>query len=195
MLHISDECYVVAKDYKDGIYIHIRYYERKGNGKYPTKKGITLNLSRWLILERYKDEINELFTIRMEGEKTTEEEKIHLGGGLYVTISRKFPTVDLRHFWKPEDSNIPVPTKRGVALIQQMWKHLCEVMELIRDFVPELDHELICFDTHRNQNEQMACNECCLFEPKEEMFEEEEISPNQEGDFRIMCEALQPEDN
>jgi hypothetical protein len=37
---------------------------------------------------------------------------------VYVTVGEKFPTVDIRHFWIPIDSDKPVPSKRGIALNQ-----------------------------------------------------------------------------
>lgn len=41
-LHLYRNTYVVAKEFKNKIYIHIRNYEKKGNQKYPTKQGIAL---------------------------------------------------------------------------------------------------------------------------------------------------------
>jgi hypothetical protein len=36
---------------------------------------------------------------------------IHLGGGVYVTVGEHFPTVDIRHFWIPIDSDKSVPSR------------------------------------------------------------------------------------
>lgn len=191
MLHLQYDCYVVAKEYQGEIYIHIRNYQQIGNGKYPTKKGVTLTLSRWLLMEKKKDEINELFLAGLDGKLTSDEEKFHLGGGVYLTIGKQFPTVDIRHFWKPDDSNITVDTKRGIALNKSMWERLYDVMELIRDFVPELDGSVICYETHRNELEVAACKECSPFEQNQEHFQE--IYPDdKERNFHIMSEGWMP---
>jgi hypothetical protein len=63
------------------------------------------------MLEMNRDEINKLFQDGMSGKlEQNHELLIHLGGGVYVTVGEKFPTVDIRHFWKPIDSDKPVPT-------------------------------------------------------------------------------------
>jgi hypothetical protein len=61
MLYLGDECYVVAKEYKDEIVIHIRNYVHRGAKKYPTKHGVMFNILRWLMLEMNRDEINKVF--------------------------------------------------------------------------------------------------------------------------------------
>ena len=54
MLHLEGDCHVVAKEFKDEIYIHIRNYRQKGTKKMATRQGIALTSSRWLVLEMKK---------------------------------------------------------------------------------------------------------------------------------------------
>lgn len=116
--------YVVAKEFNKKM--HIRHYDETGQKKIPTKKGVTLNLStcRWLILEKKKDDINTMFMKSISSEDI-QAYTVHIGGGVHVTVDPKFPTVDKRHFWKPLDSDKPVPTRKGVALIRYKWCNTC----------------------------------------------------------------------
>ena len=126
------------------MYIHIRTYEQRGSEKIPTKQGVALTYSRWLLLEKKRQEITDIYEKASKGILDDEECVMHLGGGIYVTVSSKYPTIDIRQFWVPDNSNKPVATKKGVALNLYKWERLCDVMELIRDFVPELDQASIC---------------------------------------------------
>ena len=46
MLYLGGDCYVVAKEYKAEIVIHIRNYVQRGAKKYPTKHGVMFNILR-----------------------------------------------------------------------------------------------------------------------------------------------------
>ncbi|CAC5379467.1 unnamed protein product [Mytilus coruscus] len=71
---------------------------------------------RWLTLINKKYNINNVFQLVLANEQQKEEEFVHLRGDVYVTLNSKYPTVDLRHFWKTEDSDNRVATTRGIAL-------------------------------------------------------------------------------
>ncbi|CAC5420795.1 unnamed protein product [Mytilus coruscus] len=139
----------------------------KGSKKFPTKQGASLTLSRWLMLKSKKDEIDLKFKNGLDG-KLEEEDLIHLGGGVYITINPEFPTVDIRHFWRPQDAPKAVATKRGVALNKFKWERLCYVMDLMIDFVPELNSGVICEFTHDNEMGILACKECNPFPETDE---------------------------
>lgn len=96
MLHLQSDCYVVANEFKENIYINIRNYCTKGSKKYPTKQGVCLTLSRWLALKTKKDDIDSKVRKGFKGQLMTEE-LIHLGGGVYVTLNQKYPTVNVGH--------------------------------------------------------------------------------------------------
>ena len=44
-------------------------YDETRQKKIPTKKGVTFNLSRWLLLETNKDEIDAMFMKSLSGEE------------------------------------------------------------------------------------------------------------------------------
>jgi hypothetical protein len=71
MLHLQGDCYVVANDFKENIYINIRNYCTKGSKKYPTKLGVCLTLSRWLALKTKKDDIDSKVRKGLKGQLMT----------------------------------------------------------------------------------------------------------------------------
>ena len=178
-IHLQEDVYVVAKEFKKNMYIHIRHYDETGQKKIPTKKGVTLNLSRWLFLENKRDGLNDIYMKSLAGEED-EIYTMHLGGGVYITINPKYPTVDIRHFWKPLDSDKPVATRKGVALNKHKWNRLCDTIQVMREFVPELDQTCICYYSHQNELESISCKECSPFEDGGES-----IAPNKQEEFNI----------
>lgn len=189
MIELQGESFVVVKDFKGQTYINIRNYQTIEGKKYPTKQGVALTLSRWLVLETQKDFIDSVFKLCLTGEQVNEE-LIHLGGGVYVTLNSKYPTVDVRQFWKPEDKDKPIATKRGIPLNNIKWQKLCDSMKIMRDFVPELNSAVICRNTHNNQMEMFKCSEC---EPYHIDEDDDFVTQNQEGDFEIMKNILDPD--
>ena len=163
MLHIGDNFYVVANTYKDQLTIHIREFKSSDNGSlYPTKKGVTFPLERWLALELAEPYLADCFETS-GGED--EELSWHLGGGVYATKTPQYPTVDIRHFWKPQSSAIRVPTKKGVVLTRRRFENLRDAIKQIREFVPELEETVPCMmqDDHQNQEGMLRCPECTPF--------------------------------
>lgn len=167
MIHIGDDMYVVAKHYNDELFIHIRQYNKYGDQLYPTKKGVVFSLSRWLMLESYETKLTQFFENFDSKEKSTdseEEEYIHLGGGIYISLNCKYPVLNMRHWWKPDSNAKPCPTKRGVMLNRFKWNQVKDVITVIRDFVPELNESPIgCGDDHQNQLGMLRCKECNPF--------------------------------
>lgn len=193
-IHLLNDVYVVAKEFQKQMLIHIRHFDERGQKKIPTKKGVTFNLSRWSLLETKKDEIDEMFMKTLSSEDA-QGYTLHLGGGVHVTLDPKFPTVDIRHYWQPSDSDKPVPTRKGVALNKQKWKRLCNTIEIMREYVPELNTACVCYCSHQNELEALSCKECYPFEKGEEEEEwKEEVSRNHEGEVDI-AEYLLKQDN
>lgn len=165
MMHIGGDIYVVAKTYNNQLQIHVRQFNRYDTQLYPTKKGVTLTLSRWRMLEFSQKDLDKYFEDYLSG-SISEEHSIHLGGGIYVTVNNKFPVINIRHWWKPNDETEPKPTKRGLILNRDKWSLLKDVMTLIRDFVPELNDASIGCDEedHQNQLGMLRCRECNPFD-------------------------------
>jgi len=133
-IHWQGDAYLVAKKFKGQLYIHIRNYDQTGPKNNSNKT------------------------------RCCTQEVKHLGGGVFITISSIYPTVDIRHFWKPKGSDIPVATKRGISLKKYKWERLCVAMQVMRDFAPELEEACICRFSHPNELELLACKECSPFE-------------------------------
>ncbi|CAC5359491.1 unnamed protein product [Mytilus coruscus] len=191
-IHLQEDTYVAAKEYRGQIYIHIRNYtKRDDQQRIPTKQGVGLTFSRWLILESKRDEVDKLFKQSLNGKLEQEEWMLHLGGGIQITISEKFPTVDIRQFWQPKASDKARATKRGISLNKFKWERLCDVMDIIREFLPEIEQAEICYETHANELELTSCRECYPFDQDDvEGDEKDEVSLNQEGSLDIMKKML-----
>ena len=127
-----------------------------GEKTFPTRKGISLTLSRWKLLSANADEI----TSTMQGRKNSET---HLGGNVFATVSKDFPfRVDIRQFWIPKGEVTPKATRKGVSLTFQEWKGVVEsVKELEEDF-PLLKEVVPCLlsEDHQNQEGMLKCAEC-----------------------------------
>lgn len=129
-----------------------------------------------------KDGLNDIFKRSLAG-KEGEIYTMHLGGGVYIAINPKYPTMDIRHFWKPLYSDKPVATGKGVALSKHKWDRLCDTMQVMREFGPELDQACVCYYSHQNELESISCKECSPFEEEEGGWKV--VSPNEEGEFDI----------
>ena len=137
-LHLGDEHYLSAHEKEGKIEIHIRKFQKFSvDGRiYPTKKGVILTPSDWLVLESYMDAINEAFARRASLET---DQKWHIGNDIFITVSKEYPTVDIRRFWKPSEGEDYRATKNGAALTIRRWNSLRDAQNIIRDFVPQLD--------------------------------------------------------
>ena len=162
-----NDIFLTAVPFKGEINIHIRHFTNANGHFFATKKGMTFPLSRWLMFESILPDIEE----NLQSSGTTEEMKWHIGGGVYVSITPGYATVDIRHFWKPEDAPEPVPTRKGVTLNKHKLTRLLQAIQEVRECVPELnDAELCAFsESHQNQLGMLSCPECTPFgyEPKE----------------------------
>ena len=163
MINIGDNYFVVARMYKGELGIHIRQFEETKEGKlFPTKKGVTFPLPRWVFFSNLEPDISDCLKSHSDLET---EQTWHLGGGVYAKINPEYPIVNVRHYWKPDDAEDPVPTKRGVMLNKFRLDNLREVMEKMKDFVPEIEETLPCMygDDHMNQEGMLRCRECNPF--------------------------------
>lgn len=166
MIPIGNDIFVVANKFSDKIWIHIRKYEKNSTGGYyPTKKGVALCMNQWLLLEMYVSAIDNAIGHMIDDVNEEHETAFHLGQGVYVTLNKTFPTVDVRQRWRiPESGNV-VPTKRGVSLTYDKWEALKDLFPEVRRSVPELEETLpcICTDSHQNQEGMLSCSFCNPF--------------------------------
>ena len=154
---------MTVKTFNGDLQIHIRQYKRYGSGRvYPTKIGITLSPTRFITLLSFIE------TIKSNVEKLRNKDlvkcKLHLGGGIFVSLNSEFPTtVDFRRFFLPEGEMTPRPTKKGLALRLGEWDalvtHLDDINKLIDTNLKP------CFESHPDPATRMRCEECNPFQP------------------------------
>lgn len=73
--------------------------------------------------------------------------------------------MDIGHFWKPDDANEPIPTKKGINLTRDKFDRLRSAVDELRESIPELNDAQICMlsDSHQNQLGVLSCPECSPF--------------------------------
>lgn len=162
--HLGDERYVVAKPYKGKMQVHIRQFEIGDRGRYPTTRGVALNLEKWKKLEEvYVKDIDYIVENFRHGEEKTLNCKIHLGSNIYITVKHPIARVDIRCWWLPQDRDEVVPTKKGISLTFAQWDNLKNSMTLIKELLSEeLEEVVFCENSndHLNQMGYLSCSNC-----------------------------------
>ena len=119
----------------------------------PTKKGISLTLMRWKNWTDYLEYVDQTLA-----EKKAYQS--HLGGNVYCTVNEGSTCVDIRQYWKPEETL--VPTKKGLCLRPLEYQRLKDLLPDIGQTLPELDTVVPCYlqSDHMNQLGMLQCSEC-----------------------------------
>jgi hypothetical protein len=146
-LELGNNRYVKVCDWNGELRVDIREWNE---GK-PTKKGISLPLSRWKNLVNIFDQID-------EAKKGGIQFGQHLGGNVYCHLKSGY--VDVRKYWKPAGES--VPTKKGIFLRPDEYSELKVVAAEVGTVLPELDGVVPCIqqDDHMNQLGYLRCTEC-----------------------------------
>ncbi|XP_061170461.1 uncharacterized protein LOC133179791 [Saccostrea echinata] len=157
-----NDLFLTVMPFKGTLYVHIRHLAESHGRLIATKKGVTFTLARWLKFESLIPDIQDYID---NAGKEDGEVQWHIGGGVFVSLSSGYPTVDIRHFWKPDDAQEPIPTKKGVTLNRNKLARLRDALNEIHESVPELkDTELCMFsESHQNQLGMLNCPECTPF--------------------------------
>lgn len=134
MFDLGDNVFVTANLCENIVQIHIRQYDEGKSKPYPNKKGITMSLTEWLLLETF---LNSMETALKNFFEREIEETWYLGSDIYVTASKEYPLLDFRRYWKPNPNGNMVPTTKGVKLNRRKLENLKNVTSVIRDFIPQ----------------------------------------------------------
>ncbi|XP_061191783.1 uncharacterized protein LOC133200039 [Saccostrea echinata] len=157
-----NDLFPTAVPFKGDINVHIRHFTESNGRYFATKKGLTFPLCRRLKFDSLLPDIaNYLQNNETHTGDTDGEMKWHIGGDVFVSVYPGYTSVDIRHFWKPDDAPEPVPTRKGVSLNKYKLTRLLQAVE-VREYVPELnDTELCAFsESHLNQLGMLSCPEC-----------------------------------
>ncbi|XP_061190617.1 uncharacterized protein LOC133198556 [Saccostrea echinata] len=183
-----NDLFLTAVPFKGDINIHIRHFTESNGRYFATKKGVTFTLCRWLKFESLLPDIANY----LENNGADGEMKWHIGGVVFVSVNPGYTSVDIRHFWKPDDALEPVPTRKGVSLSMNKLTKLLQAVEEVRECVPELnDTELCAFsESHQNQLGMLSCPECTPFgyNPKEDVSMECNVGDLQDSKA-IECDS------
>ena len=126
---------------------------REWDGDIPTKKGVSLSLSRWKSFLDFIDQVDEAL-------KENKTYSLHLGGNVYCNVKEGSPCVDIRQYWKPQDD--VVPTKKGLRLRPQEYQRLKDILQEVNAAIPELSSVVPCMfrSDHANPSGFLKCSEC-----------------------------------
>ncbi|OWF35836.1 hypothetical protein KP79_PYT23038 [Mizuhopecten yessoensis] len=162
-LNIGNDHYIVANNFQDKLWFHIRVYEKRlDNTTYPTKKGIVLDLEKWTkLLTWYVDDVDEAIKEYDDDNKDVALH-IHLGCNYYVSLKQGYPVVNIRRWFLPCDL--------GITLTFRQWGKLQDVMVVLQDMMgSEMDKVSFCELSADHQN-QMGVIECINCNPNGTMM-------------------------
>ena len=151
------------KRFNGKLQIHFRQYQQDGKGgSYPTKVGIALTPTRFMVLLSAIDSIKSNVE-RLRNREPNVMCKIHIGGGVFVSLSSDFLAVNIRRFFQPEGEITPHPTKKGLALRIYEWDALVAQLGDISKLVDS--DEKPCFERldHIDPTTRFHCKECNPF--------------------------------
>lgn len=149
---IGGECYLeVSQDeilltkYEDGVC---------------DRKRVEFPLYRWKSFEDTFTEIDQVIE-EIRGDRETCY-RHHIGGNIYVSISKQYPSVDVRQFWKPHGKPDILPSRRGVPLRLQQFEAIKKVLPQLRKLCPKLEKAVPCYqqESHHNFLGLHQCFEC-----------------------------------
>jgi hypothetical protein len=145
----------------NGQMIFLSNWEYLSGGKTVRDKqrSIFLNLQRWKTLCFYMDDINAWIMKITAGE--TLEQKLHLGGNMFVSATSDFARVDIRFWYVPENRTELHAGKPGISLTFEEWYHLEKLMQEVNSELDLNSVQTCMVDLlHQSQKSAMSCAEC-----------------------------------
>lgn len=123
--------------------------------RYATKKGISLRLDLFKTFTLALDMIDTALN-------NNEDLHYHMGSNIFCSVQKDNPCVNIRQYWKPPNTDILVPTKKGLCLRPVEYKTLKNCVAEIEKVVPELESLVPCFlrEDHMNQLGMLRCPTC-----------------------------------
>jgi Transcriptional Coactivator p15 (PC4) len=162
---LENDIFLTFSTYKKDRVVSVRKFIMKANGggKYPTKTGVCLSLQRFVALLAELENIDNAYNF--VSLNVGAERVVHIGGGLFGSVSHDFKCVNLRYFFKNQVGMI-LPSRQGIALPLVSW-------EALKLYAPQLKSTIADIDTiercntgrlmHYGQESYFQCRECNPF--------------------------------
>lgn len=151
------------------LYIHIREFFMVKDVEMPTKRGVALNMDTLKMLRsNFQGVDNTLRQLEMGATSEIVHEdgtvyREHLGAAIYLTINKRMGGVDIRKFYKPQNSLSIAATKTGIFIPKSQWTVLKDRINELYNKYPKLDYIDMCIFNHQNQEAFLECSQCCPF--------------------------------
>jgi hypothetical protein len=122
------------------------------------RRFISLSLPRFAKLMASREEIDSMVSATKTNPRVDYSK--HVGGNIFVSITSKYHTVDIRQF-TCEDSQFKA-TRVGVALHFAEWYFLKQTYKYVVQEIPELQDIKLCSEIHNTEKTEDAfeCAEC-----------------------------------
>ena len=109
-LELGNQRYIEVCSLNNGEHrIDLREFKQTEKYKFPTKRGISLSLELFKSLALATDMVDTAMN-------KNEVLNYHIGGNIFLTVRSDNPCVNIRKYWKPENEENLVPTKKGICL-------------------------------------------------------------------------------
>ena len=154
--HLGKELYLFESVWDNIHYVNLREVIFRNGQSYPTKRGISLTLSRFKELMDNYDMIRETI---LQYDQQEVSLNIHLGGNWFVSIHHGFPVVNIRKFCLPDNASHVVPTKKGIVLTFGQFECLRNASGIMERNVLELNCFIQCHKMeYHNADYCLECN-------------------------------------
>jgi len=93
--------------------------------------------------------------------------RIHIGGGVFVSVSNDYRCVDIRRFWRPKDEPAETATRNGLSIRLTEFDAFVKCVEELGKMEPSIVlPDLIHANRidHSNQMAMIECIECNPFD-------------------------------
>ena len=129
----------------------------------PTKKGLRLSLQCFIRLLRLRDDAQDMINKMKAGEHV--DERVLVGGPVYMKINSPFITIHLREYYLDEEEKKIKPGRRGIILKMRQWQQMLAAAAVMDAAIPGFSRMTPCYaeTDHSNQEGMLACTICNYF--------------------------------
>jgi len=163
---LGNDIFLTLSTYKNDRVVSVRKFIMKahgGGGKYPTKTGVCLSLQRFVAFLAELENIDNAYNFVSLNVGT--QRVVHIGGGLFGSVSNEYKCVNLRYFFKNQLGMI-LPSRQGIALPLSSWEALKLYAPQLKSSIADIDMIERCNTgrlMHYGQESYIQCRECNPF--------------------------------